>query len=1837
MMNRWTILLGLFWAMLLCTTLANAQCPVDLKDYPPPPNKTCTYMLVLEDTAADGWEGAYLSVSINEAMPPTNYTIDPEQGNCVFIPLYLNDGDIVDFNYRNGANESEHLWEVRNAWGTIAADNMNVDLDFGPIPPAQQDFRLKAVCPEVACAEELALLRLDVSLGDYPEEISWEILDSDDNRVLFANANTYAGLSTGTIINYNLFLNPCEAYRFIAFDGFHDGWNGADFKLLAKDSPYGTPFPINDPLYPYNLVVDGPQIPFSNTDTIAFTLPCAPECAPIVSTAVTNCESSIDVPFITPIVCYPHCEHALGCTIEERYRILVQGDPDDTITGTAFTYDVENPVIPAVQSHTLPVGKHNLIYELAYCDGIIVRCTTDILIVSDLAPTMVCLGDKTIPLGTPDAVDDNNNNNLIDDLDECHLEINPNIFVNIQSDCPNAIYEYEVVLKDEAGNNLGNIVTPEHIGQTLMYHVTHCYSGHNCCGELFIQDKNAPYLECNDYTIPCTHPEALNAFYTQTALIDATGLPTNIAGGSNVALSIAELPFEVNCTATGELIKDVNLRLNIEHTDISDLRITLTPPASTGIPTLDLMNYNTCFSSINALTPNINITFDNQATTDIDLACSTDTPTLFGALAPTGVNAAAAIQLDAFTGLDWTTASGTWVVTIYDNDNNALSGPNTGIGQVIEANLQITHGFPNPYDNAVDCSPFEISLQTEMLMDNNCDLSDWIGQSIMRIWKATDIYGNSSTCTQMVHLKAPTMNDIVLPQNQSLYCDDVDSALPSETGAPQFDCFDIKNEHNAACDIVITYSDIASNGCSQNIIRTWLITNVCTGVSQQHIQTISLIDNQGPSIELNDASISTNVFLCEGDLYLNPIVTDNCSGVSQLTASWLNNGILNNQNISGTTFVEDLPVGETNITITAKDNCGNTTSEDFTITVIDDQAPNAACDDNIIVSLNGAGSARLYAEDLDEGSFDNCGIERLEIRRLDACLGLSDWDHYTYFDCCDAGEIVAVELRVTDHYGNTNICSSHVSIQDPIAPYITCPEDKTINCTTDYNNDLSTFGNAVAQDNCDAIAITENPTYNLDQCGAGTIIRTFTATANGKSSQCIQTISVDPISNYSVTFPEDVLISSCELTPNNTGEPTVIDGGCGMIMISHEDTPINIVPDACYKIKRTWTIMNWCIFDGNNPSNTNLGTLVSERTYQDDGDGFFQYEQYIKIQDNTPPVLVCEDITVNNSIDDCNALVTITANASDNCASDDFLEYSCQIDLYNDGNFDLSGNTAQVSQSFALGTHRIAWAVSDGCGNTAVCEQLVSVVDNYPPAPTCLNSINIEISQSGDATVFAHQLFQYAEDNCSDNTYLATSARIRRVGDPLPPTEHISVDCTDALNTIVVEIWVSDESGNSDYCTTHFMLQDNMNVCDNNSNRATIAGNIHTESMDNVEDVMVKIMDSSNAFPTGQNGNYGFDNLPMHGDYTIVPAKNQAYSNGISTYDLVLISQHILGIEALNNPYELIAADANNSQSISTFDIILLRQLVLYVTDEIPNNSSWRFVDASYVFPNPSNPWQSEFPEYIHYDDLSRDHLTSNFIAIKIGDINGSAAANNLMITEERTSNKALLLNIKDRTIKAEELIKIDFLAKDFEAILGYQFTLNFDQDALTFNDIEAGNLALTNDHLGLHLLDKGAITCSWNTTNTESTLADNSILFSLYFTAKKAAQLSNLLSINNRYTPAEAYTQKTTIVEHMSVKLTFEGNDTPALQNNEFHLYQNEPNPFHQTTIISFELPTASYTSLKIYSLSGQLIKLIEDDFPKGYHQIAIDKSELSSNGVYYYQLDTPTKSATRKMILVE
>ena len=591
-------------------------------------------------------------------------------------------------------------------------------------------------------------------------------------------------------------------------------------------------------------------------------------------------------------------------------------------------------------------------------------------------------------------------------------------------------------------------------------------------------------------------------------------------------------------------------------------------------------------------------------------------------------------------------------------------------------------------------------------------------------------------------------------------------------------------------------------------------------------------------------------------------------------------------------------------------------------------------------------------------------------------------------------------------------------------------------------------------------------------------------------------------------------------------------------------------------------------------------------------------------------------------------------------------------------------NTQQAPDTYVVpelpyGKHMVQWVVSDGCGNETVCENKFVVQDDKAPTVVCINGLSINIMPGAMVPLWASDFLQYAEDNYTPVGQLRIGIRISGTGTGFPfeadgvtPQSSISFTCAD-LGTQLVELWVMDAGGNADYCETYVVVQDNLGNCI--ASPGTIAGALKNETTKGLEGATVTLTGTHPAVPLGgysdmtdMQGNYLFSAFPPVGSYTVTPSKDDDPLNGVSTYDLVLINKHILGLEPLPSPYKMIAADANNSRSITTFDVVELRKLILGIFTDFPSNSSWRFVDKAYSFPNPSNPFQEVFPETTQIPDAALGIGIHDFVAVKVGDVNGNAVTSNLMQSEERTAGElvfdvnptpALPNREGDRKLRVGETFTVALRAA--EKVKGYQFTLQFPE--LEVLEVTPG-AEMTQGNFGI-FKEQHSLTTSFDNEEVQGE-------FAVSFRAKKGGMLSEMLKVSGQITRAEAYLSAEALAQaddamtndvssyagasadKMSIALRFNGQNGPVITAQGFEVYQNQPNPWMQCTQIGFYLPEATAATLRVYDETGRLLYATTGDFGKGYNAFVLDRALLEATGVLYYKVETAMDSGVKKMV---
>ncbi len=1183
---------------------------------------------------------------------------------------------------------------------------------------------------------------------------------------------------------------------------------------------------------------------------------------------------------------------------------------------------------------------------------------------------------------------------------------------------------------------------------------------------------------------------------------------------------------------------------------------------------------------------------------------------------------------------DPATGNSCWgTIVVEDKQPPTISGCDTLTLSCVHDPAPTTAGGDAAAPDFADCSGVASVLFFDQTTTFDCDTA--FAKIIHRTWIVRDNNGYADTCVQVILVEPVSLlnSTITCPDNLTIECDpnatDV-SYDPSVTGYPEVIVDGVGypvRPGEPLCDLAATYDDVVIPlcGAGMKIVRTWKVYDWCQPIGTPDnpwtcTQVIKFMDTTPPVIDLPDTlTVGTTSLACSAQPFLPPATFTDCSDVDVVVQTPV--GTLAGN--GGQVPAPGLDVGTHVVTYVATDACDNTATRQVVVVVADDDAPVAVCDEFTVVSLNSDGLGELFAESIDDGSVDNCCISHFEIRRMDDNCGLSANTAFgpsVTFCCADLGQSQTVVMRVWDCHGNHNECMVTVEVQDKLPPQLTCPPDLTIDCGGDFL-DLELTGrvetdaalvdahDGFAFDNCSGLEVAFADSGILD-CGEGIIARTWTVTdMDGNEVSCIQTLTLEnnaPYDGSGIVWPADITVSGCgaDIDPATTGTPQVPPStACRQLMTGMNDVVLGTTGDACLKVLRTWFVIDWCQYDPNDP----------------DGPGIWQHTQVIKVIDDEAPVLSgCTDRTFCNFKDDCSDIgVDLSVVVSDDCTPDSLIDLSWEVDLYGDGTTDDAGNGQNFMEPYPLGSHRITYTATDGCGNSTTCTFYFVIEDCKKPSPVCAGGVAVELMPSGEVSVPAGLLVADASDNCSAADALWFSFS------PDPADTVRTFNC-DQLGSQQVQVWVTDEAGNQDYCQTIIVVQDNMGAC--GVPLIAIGGAIGNEEGDMVEDVVVELS-GNDLFvqTTDAEGHYMFADMMAGHDYTVTPSLDADPLNGVTTYDIVLLGRHIQQVQLLDSPYKLIAADVDGSGHISVSDMLELRKLILHTIPDFTNNRSWRFVPADYDFPDPANPFAEPFPEVINWNNLDADQMASDFVAVKVGDLNGSAVTNSLMAVEDRTEGWTPLRVrcAAGSHLPKGKIVEISWLLDEAADLAAAQFTFEWDAAALELLDFEPGKMA-SMANFGLSRAGEGRITASWDALGAAR---EDAVLARLTFRVLRTLETARAWQLTDALTPARAWRPDGTPLALVLAT----GDEDPAVT------LGSVPNPFGEQTRIFCQLAQNRAARLTLTDLSGRVLWQYAGWLEAGRHEWRLDSRTVPAAGVYLLRLETDGATMVRKLVRTE
>lgn len=298
-----------------------------------------------------------------------------------------------------------------------------------------------------------------------------------------------------------------------------------------------------------------------------------------------------------------------------------------------------------------------------------------------------------------------------------------------------------------------------------------------------------------------------------------------------------------------------------------------------------------------------------------------------------------------------------------------------------------------------------------------------------------------------------------------------------------------------------------------------------------------------------------------------------------------------------------------------------------------------------------------------------------------------------------------------------------------------------------------------------------------------------------------------------------------------------------------------------------------------------------------------------------------------------------------------------------------------------------------------LCQTLAAQTDTVPPFLRCKSNVELQLGPVCIATVWPTDLIDSLSDNAPG--FISTRLRKRCTGSGYPESgTTISFIGNDMGDNNFAEIWAQDLAGNTSSCMVQITVADFKGNCHGGFYLRTalpdntgIAGVTFNLSGQNClgDTIPANKVSYIITYTSGEWNEFG-SSLESGYTSTLTPVKKTNPLNGVSTFDLVTIQRHILGVEPFDAPWKHVAADANLDGKVTLQDVVLLQKLILGLIPELPHGQSWRFYPKDHVFQDPANPLLPVPPQAIVVPASTEPLPTFfQFTGVKIGDVTGNA------------------------------------------------------------------------------------------------------------------------------------------------------------------------------------------------------------------------------------------------------
>lgn len=339
---------------------------------------------------------------------------------------------------------------------------------------------------------------------------------------------------------------------------------------------------------------------------------------------------------------------------------------------------------------------------------------------------------------------------------------------------------------------------------------------------------------------------------------------------------------------------------------------------------------------------------------------------------------------------------------------------------------------------------------------------------------------------------------------------------------------------------------------------------------------------------------------------------------------------------------------------------------------------------------------------------------------------------------------------------------------------------------------------------------------------------------------------------------------------------------------------------------------------------------------------------------------------------------------------------------------------------------------------------------------------------------------------------------------------------------------------------------------------------------------------------------------------------------GRTVLDLVAIQNHILGLEPLDSPYGLLAADMNRSGSVTTFDIVEIIKIILN-KPVLSFGPDWYFIQQNCTF-TPNNPYLLNCPT-IPKDSLPFMNNVP-LLGWKYGDVDGDA------LIGLNPPIDSIILEIPNTILKAGQSIRIPaFLPFNTTEYRGFQLSFVVDTSFATLEKVV--DPSLIGDFNAYYKKPSGEVRFVGNV----GVNPDQDTLFYLQIKSKVDVPLKDVLKFaQTGFTPMIVPAQD--FKNYYKIGLDFStpvSTVSPSIPMQEVLV---SPNPYSKEATISFNLTNEEKVILEIIDMAGTVTHHAAYNMLQGRNKILIQETALPAGSMAMYRLTTPSGMVTGKIM---